>query len=180
MEILRILLLAVLLAAVAAEPQATASLDQKVKAAYLYNFAKFVEWPPESATPNSNALAVCVLDDEAFAEVVEQTVRGKTANGRPFVVRRNPEPQQIRSCHILFIGAVERKRWGRLVEAVAGSGVLTVSDTDRFTHIRGIINFIVEGNRIQFEVNVDAVARSGLRISSRLLQVARVVRDEGK
>jgi hypothetical protein len=179
MAILKILLPALLLGAGAAQPQAVASLEQQVKAAYLYNFAKFVEWPP-SAALDSNALLVCVVGDDAFAGVLDQTVQGKTANGRPVTVRRDPDSQRLKACHILFIGAAEQKRLSRLLEAVAGSGVLTVSEAERFAHLGGIINFIVEGNKVQFEVNVDAAARSRLRISSRLLQVARVVRDEGK
>ncbi len=179
MAILRVLLLSLLLVAAAAHPQAAASLERHVKAAYLYNFAKFVEWPA-SAALDTTALLVCVLGDDVFADVVEQTVQGKTANGRPVTVRRDPDAQHLKACHVLFIGAAEQKRLSRLLEAVAGSGVLTVSDAERFAHLGGIINFIVEGNKVQFEVNVDAAARSRLRISSRLLQVARVVRDEGK
>ena len=150
--------------------------EDQIKAAFLFNFAKFIEWPPEKASGSS--LALCVLGRDSFAASLEQTVSGKTVNGKPLEVRRLSRPEDAKPCHVVFIPVTDKNRAQRNLQAIPSTGVLTVGESEDFAERGGIINFIKDENRIRFEINLDAAARAGIRISSRLLQLARVIRDE--
>ena len=152
----------------AGHPQAA---EQEIKAAYVYNFAKFVEWPGEAT---GQPLQICVVGDGFFALKIQEAIQGKTANGRPLAVRLEPKPDEMRHCHILFVGALERKRLGKLLPLLEGGSVLTVGNGEDFARQGGVIGFVVDQNRVRFEINVEAAARSRLRISSQLLRVAKV------
>jgi hypothetical protein len=117
-----------------------------------------------------------VMGKESFAAVLEQTVGGKTVNNRPLVVRRISNPHEVQGCHILFIGLSEKWTLEEILRAVGNARVLTVSETHAFVHRGGMVNFVMEEGKVRFEINVDAVGRSGLQISSKLLRLARVVR----
>ena len=166
-----------LLAAVPLTAQNDGSMpEDDIKAAFLFSFAKFIEWP--ALNGQNTALVVGVMGRDSFAATLEQTVRGKTVKGRSMVVKRLTKPQEALDCHVVFIGGSDQNRAKLILSALPVTGVLTVGEIEQFAHGGGIINFVKEANRIRFEINVDAATRSGLRISSRLLQLARVVRDE--
>ena len=149
-----------------------------LKAAYLYNFAKFIEWPADSFADDSAPMALCVLGTGPFSSVLAQTLRGKTVQGRPVVIKQLDEVQDADACHILFIATSERERTAQILERLEGSAVLMVGETEGFARLGGSINFVTERNKLRFEINVDAAKRAELRISSRLLGLARVVTDE--
>ena len=155
-------------------------LEFQVKAAFLYNFAKFARWPPEAFTDPDAPFVFCVLDDEPLAQALDQAVLGKTVEGRGFRVRRLTGADEAGSCQILHLGAVELPRLAGLLKTVRGEPVLTVGETPGFASQGGIINFIIRDNRLRFEINPDAAERAGLRISSKLLQLASIVRDEAR
>ena len=177
----RILFPVVLVAALAGHPACAqaeaATTEDEIKAAYLFNFARFVEWPPRSQAGDA-ALVIGVFDRDGFAATLEIVVRDKTVNGRRLLVKRLTVPQDSRVCHIVFIAAAHRRLLREVFEAANLAGVLTVGESDHFARSGGMINFIKDANRIRFEINVDATARAGLRVSSRLLQLARVVHEE--
>ena len=163
----------------AAEDGAT-PLEHEVKAAFLFNFAKFVEWPPDGTREPGDGFTICVADDEAFAEVLDRAVTGKTVEGRVLTVRRLQPADDVRSCRILYTGSADSPRLASLLKSLRSAAVLTVGAAPGFTRRGGIINFILEDNRVRFEINPDAAGRAGLRISSKLLQLATIVRDERK
>jgi hypothetical protein len=150
--------------------------EYEVKAAFLYNFARFVEWP-NSVSPDPNGpLVIGILGRDPFSGEIDRAIEGKTVNGRRLVIKRFSSLETYEQCHILFVSSSERGNLPRILAAVRTSSVLTVSETDRFAQIGGIINFITIENRIRFEINQAAAARVGLKISSKLLSLGRVVR----
>jgi hypothetical protein len=161
--------------AAAEEPQST-PLELQVKAAILFNFAKFIEWP-ESSAASEMPMNFCVLGSEDFYDTLTQMVRGKSINGRPPVARLIHGIPEIRNCQLLFIGASDKKRLPELISAAEASGVVTVGDLDEFARHGGMIRLIKEANKVRFRINVDAVNRSGLKISSKLLQLAELIHE---
>jgi hypothetical protein len=162
-------------AADAADPRA-GSLELQVKAAFLYNFAKFVEWPSDTRSGGSSgSLAFCVFGDEPLFTALTQSLVGKTINGRALVAVQAEGPQRGQRCDIAFIGVAEKKRMDEVLDGFAGAGVLSISDLDQFARHGGMIELTRKADKIRFAVNIDAVNRNGVRISSKLLQLAEVV-----
>jgi len=150
-----------------------AESEAEVKAAFLYNFARYVEWPEGTFADPQVPVVVCVRGDDAFREIVDETVEGKTVGDRPVVVERDGSGNE-RACHLLYVGdGVSDAR--SLLERLADRSVFTVSDRSGFAERGGIANFFRAENRIRFEINPEAARRAGLRISSRLLRLAKVV-----
>jgi len=149
--------------------------EYEVEAAFLYHFAEFVAWPPEAFAAPDSPILIGVVYGDAFANELEPMIRNKTVQGRPLVVvRLNPKtPAEARRCHILFIGAVEPKRVSELLSAVNGAPVLTVSPMESFTAAGGAINFVIVDKKVRFEINDDAARQAGLKISAKLLNLAR-------
>ena len=143
------------------------SLEYRVKAAYLFNFARFVEWPP---TARSGPLTLCVAERNVFGETLAETIAGETLEGRPLATRVILEPTA--GCHVLFVprGAAAAP----YLRAAQGTPVLTVGETAGFLETGGVANFILEGTNVRFEISQAAADRAGLRISSRLLRLARM------
>jgi hypothetical protein len=165
--------------ATAAEDTAT-PLEHQVKAAFLFNFAKFVEWPREAAGSQDEGFVICVVDDDDFAEELDRAVSGKTVEGHVLQVRRLQPPDDARNCRILYLGSLESPRHSTLLKSVRAASVLTVGNAPGFTRQGGIINFILADNRVRFEINPDAAERARLHISSKLLQLATIVHDARK
>ena len=157
---------------------ATSASEYQIKAAFLYNFAKFIEWPAEVFHGAGTPMVIGIVGDDPFGSILDQTVNGKTANGRELVVRRFKSHQDLNACHILFISPSEKKRLPQILERLKGTSVLTISEVDHFAQHGGIINFVMEGNKVHFEINVDMAERARLKISAKLLTLARVVRGE--
>ena len=162
-----------------APPPPPHPLEYEVKAAFLFNFAKFVEWPPESFN-DRDSLAICIFGEDPFGGSLESTVAGEKIGGRQLRVRQVERPGELRSCQIAFIGRSERERVPEVLAALRGANVLTVGEPDRFAEQGGMVRFFLEANRVRFEINLDAVERTRLQVSSKLLRVARVVRPEGR
>jgi hypothetical protein len=160
----------------AADNAADAAPDVAVKAAFLYNFAKFTEWP---ALPAAAAIVLCVVGDDGIAAALVETVRGQNIGGHALEVWRPqaPDVSTWRSCHLLFIGDAETQRSVSGLGGIKTLPVLTVSDGKSFSQTGGIIELYVEGGRMRFAINVDVAERSGLHISSRLLGLAKIIRS---
>lgn len=150
--------------------------EYQLKAAFLFNFAKFVEWPPETFADQRSPIVIGILGDNPFRDesrdLLEETVRNKVINERPVVVKVVQAPAAATNCHILFISTSEKERLPEILAGLRGASVLTVGETERFTESGGMINFVLEGNKIRFQIN-DAAARSArLTVSSKLLSLA--------
>jgi hypothetical protein len=156
----------------AAMAAAAASLEYEVKAAFLFNFAKFVEWPPSE---QGALLELCVLGEDPFGEVLD-SLEGREIQGRALHIRRLHDAGERAGCHILFVSVSESSRLDALIAEVAGdSGLLAVSDIRGFAGRGGAIELFLDGNRVRFAVNRSAALRTGLVLSSRLLQLAVIV-----
>ncbi len=153
--------------------------EYQVKAAFLFNFARFVEWPP-SAFPSPDApIVLCLAGYDPFNADLHALVRGEQVGGRPVDVRVVAEPDATasRSCHVLFVPAGRRGVQSRFLATVAGAPVLTVSDDVQALYEGGIIAFELQERRVRFAINPRPATTVGLRLSARLLQVARIVED---
>ena len=148
-------------------------LEYQVKAVFLLNFTKFIEWPPAAFELPDSPIAICILGEDPFGSVIDQVVGGEEVNGRKVVVHRMKRPPEPKACQVLFWGKAERdasKTIGGL-----GAGVLTVGEGDSFIRDGGIISLVIENRRVQFDVNQKAAESSGLKLSSKLLSAARAV-----
>jgi len=150
--------------------------EYQVKAAYLYNFGRFVEWPAKLTTANTGPFTICVLGEDPFGPALDTTLAGETIANQKVAARRISSLQESVDCQILFISSSEAKRLNKIIEALDKSAVLTVSDIPEFSQRQGMIQFVFEENRIRFEVNLTATQRAGLTLSSELLKVATLVR----
>lgn len=148
--------------------------EYEVKAAYIYNFAKFVEWPSGKSQVAGAPLNVCVVGRDPFGSALD-AIEGKVVGGRKIQLRRNPPQQVPGGCAILFISGSESEQVGRVVANLDNSNVLTIGDTEGFAEKGVMINFFMEEKRVRFEINPRAAGRAGLRISSNLLKLARIV-----
>jgi hypothetical protein len=151
-----------------------AASEHQIKAAFLYNFAKFVQWPVPSGA--AGPIAICVLGRDPFGSILEATVQDKNINGRALAVRRLQEPSS--ACHILFVSESESARLAPVLHSAETAGQLTVGELPSFTESGGMIGFVVKGNKVRFEINLDAANRAHIQISSRLLQLATIVRGK--
>jgi len=150
--------------------------EYQVKAAFLYNFAKFVEWPAQSFKGPDDPITICVVGHDPFGNMLEDTVKGKSFEGRPFAVRDVAEVQQAGGCNILFFSTAERKHLRSMLQSLGTPGVLTVGETEGFAIDGRVINFKLEEGKVRFEINPDAAASAGLQIRSNLLSLAKIVR----
>jgi hypothetical protein len=153
-----------------AEPRL--ALEYQDKAAFLYNFAKFVDWPSDSLTPSADALILGVVGEDPFGMILEQTFAGKTVHDKKLIVRRFQRIQDVGECHILFISSSENSHLDDILKTLAGGSVLTVGDMDQFAGRGGIIGFRKDDNKVRFEINADAADRAGLKISAQLMKLA--------
>ena len=149
--------------------------EYEVKAAYLYNFGKFVGWPAK-VTAASELFSICVLGEDPFGASFDATIASESINGKKVVVKRITKPQDAVSCRILFISSSEESRLKEILATLDKTSVLTVSDISQFTRRGGMIRFVMEVNRVRFEVNLTTAEHAGLTLSSQLLKVAISVR----
>jgi hypothetical protein len=146
--------------------------EYQLKAAFLLNFAKFVEWPPAAFAEAASPIVLGVLGENPFGDGLERTIRDKTINNLPLVVKAFRSSAEATNCHMLFISASERARLPEILGSLRGASVLTVGETDRFTETGGMINFVRQRNKIRFQINEVAAKSVGLKISSKLLSLA--------
>ncbi len=157
--------------------EAEAQVDEyQVKAAFLFNFAKFVQWPAQTFKTPTDPIAICILGKNPFGKTLEETIKGKTVGGRTLDVLPISDTQPPGSCQILFVPSSERKRFRSILARLKGAGVLSVGEAGEFTAEGGVINFSVEHGNISLEINVAAAEYTGVHISAKLLSLSHVVR----
>ena len=152
--------------------------EYQVKAAFLYNFGKFVEWPSQAFETPRDPITICVLGHNPFGNALDEVIRGKSIEGRGIVVRLVTGGEQANSCQILFVNAADNKRYRLLCANLKPVGILTVGEAPGFAMGGGVINFKLDGDRVRFEINVDAAEHAQLHISSKLLSLAQIVKTE--
>jgi hypothetical protein len=157
---------------------AESASEYQVKAAFLFNFAKFVEWPSDAFLNTDAPLEICVLGQDPFGRDFEQVIIEKTVNGHRLEIAHPEGVPQARACQILFIVASEKQKVRDILQGLAGASVLTVGDAPGFAKMGGVINFVLDENRVRFEINVKAAERAHLKLSARLLTVAKLIVTE--
>ena len=150
--------------------------DYDVKAAYLYNFGHFVDWPANASSAKNDSFMVCVLGQDPFGPVLDATLANESIAGKRVTAKRISTPQESANCQILFLSSAEDAQLHKIIEALNEQPVLTVSDMPQFSQRGGMIQFVLDGKKVRFEVNLTAVQHAGLTLSSELLKVATTVR----
>ena len=153
--------------------------EYQVKAAYLYNFGKFVRWPAVSGDSTYDSFLICVLGNDPFGSTLDSTVEGESLDGKHLKVRRMTSANEAVRCHILYISSSEEHDLEHLLSELTTHPVLTVSDIPDFVERGGDIEFVNQGDRIRFKVNLASAEKSGLVFSSDLLKVAIAVKRDG-
>ncbi len=153
------------------------SNEYRVKLAFLYNFAHFVEWPADSFRDSAAPLDICVAGENPFQGEIEQTLRGRTVEGHPVEVRKLNPGENPHDCQMIFVRATEKKGTPRILASSKGSSILTVGEVKGFAERGGIINLTSVENQLRFEINLDAAAQTRLKISSKLLALAKIVKE---
>jgi uncharacterized protein DUF4154 len=172
------LALAALLSLAAASPtraQAGSSVEYQVKAAFLFNFAKFIEWPPNAFPSDKSPITICVFKHDPFGTALDEVIRGKTINNRAILARRINELPDLKPCQLVFVNSAEDKLLSEILNSLKGTSALVVGEGDGFAERGGGIQFFLEDNKLRFAINVDAVQRARLNVSSKLLALARIV-----
>ncbi len=147
-----------------------------VKAAFILNFAKFTKWPSDVFFNSTTTLNLCILGKDPFDEALK-TIEGKTVKERKLTITKSSSIDDINECHILFISTSEKDELSEIFLKIKDRPILTVAETGNFCQSGGIVNFIVVKNKVRFEINVDAAKRKGLKISSKLLKLSKIIKE---
>ncbi|HVB87724.1 MAG TPA: YfiR family protein [Candidatus Dormibacteraeota bacterium] len=155
----------------------SASSEYLIKAGFIYNFAKLMEWPaPVFPEPNS-PIVIAILGTDPFQGTLDNVLRGKQVNGREFVVKHLKWGDDLKGCNIIFVSSSEKAHFDDLFRMIHGLPILTIGDTPGFAERGGIINFVLEDDKVRFEIDVNAAKQARINISSRLLALAKIVPD---
>lgn len=155
-----------------AESERTVS-EYEVKAAYIYNFAKFVEWPPTCFAASDTPITIGVMGDEEFAVLLEKVVKNKLVQEHSIQVRHLKWPTDLRTFSMVYVSSNEQKRFRQILESLQDKSILTITEVEEKSQPRGMMNLFIEGGKVQFEVNITDAEKAKLRISSKLLRLAR-------
>lgn len=151
------------------------SSEYLIKAGFIYNFAKLVEWPANGFVQPDSPIVIGILGTDPFGTIIDRTVGDKKIGGHRFVVKRLKWGMDFRDCQILFVSSSEYAHTDEIVRAARGLPILTIGEMPGFASRGGIINLTLEDDKVRFEVNVEAAKQANLNISSRLLALARIV-----
>ena len=172
-----ILCSALLGASLPVQAQISRTEEYRLKLAFLYSFAKFVEWPADAFSSPRAPLTICIVGRDPFDNELEQQVAERSVNGRPYLTRTLRANDDVSGCHIIFLPTASDSSLPAILKQVAATGAITVGESAGFARRGGTVNFVLEGTRLRFEVNLEASQRARSRISSRLLSLARIVRE---
>jgi hypothetical protein len=154
-------------------------LEYQVKAAFLLNFIKFVEWPATAFPSPDTPITICVVGVDPFGPILDRMVEGESVNSRAVRTRRSVPEANPQGCHVAFVSRYERRGMAQIASHLGSSSVLTVSELPGFTALGGMIEFVMEEEKIGFYINAAMAEAAGLKLSSRLLRAAREVRGSG-
>jgi len=172
------LFIALLFGRAAPNAQEFTPSEYQVKAAFLYNFLKFVEWPPSIYPKDPSDLSVCVLGEDPFGTALD-AMKENAVQGKMIAIKRTNNLINIKECSVIFISASEKKNIGDILLFLKNSPVLTISDIEGFAEAGGIIEFVRENGKVRFKINIGAAKQARLNISSKLLRLAHIVGSKG-
>ena len=147
--------------------------EYEVKAAYVYYFAKFVDWPAAAFPSPNSPITIGIIGNDDFGNLLGSIVKDKTIQERTIQIRLLKWPADLNACHMVFVGSSEHKRFRQIAESLRERPVLTITETESSSQPKGIMNLFIEGGKVQFEVNIAEAEKARLRISSKLLKLAR-------
>lgn len=150
--------------------------EYQLKAAFIFNFAKFVTWPEDSFETKNSPFKIGVLGTDPFGKILDNTVAGKTVGKRSVQIKRSDSLSDLDDCHIIFISESKEKEMSRILKELETSNVLIVGDMNRFAENRGVIGFYSEGRKIRLAINTKAAKSQDLKISSKLLSISKIVK----
>ncbi len=150
--------------------------EYALKAAVIYNITKFVEWPPDAFNSRSDPVKVCVLGENPFGDALVQALSGRLHENRNLTVRYLHDSGAAIGCHVLFVSTSEQNRFRSILDQVSSRATLTIGDADDFAALGGIVDLKLEDRKVRIQVNLAAAAKSQIRISSRLLSLAEIVK----
>jgi uncharacterized protein DUF4154 len=157
--------------------QSPPSPEYQVKAAFLYNFAQFVDWPANDFQSEKDPIVLCVYGKDPFGSVLDDTVRGKTVGTRNFVVKKPENSKDLTGCQIVFIKDVSTNQLKGVLSTLDGSNVLSVGDDSHFAEQGGDIQFVIDHDHVRFVINIDSVNHANFHMSSKLLALAKIIHD---
>lgn len=150
------------------------SLEYQVKAVYVYNFLKFVDWPPGTFSAETDPINVCVIGEHPIGDALEP-IEKQTARGRPIRLHRLNPHTRVQNCQVVFVGALNSQQASTLLQSTANARALTVSDVPHFIELGGMIGFVIDGGRVALEINLREIRASQLEISAKVLEIASTV-----
>ncbi len=150
-----------------------ATMENEVKAAYIYNFVKFVDWPEGTFSSSGAPIIIGIAGDDEFGTLLGTVVKNKTIQDHPIRINLIKKPADFRNCQLLFVSASELKKSQKILEELRGSPVITVTETDSGSPAKGMINIFIEGDKLQFEIDSERAEKSSLQFSSKLLRLSR-------
>jgi len=153
------------------------SSEYLIKAGFIYNFANLVQWPGNAFPQADSPIVIGIFGEDPFGTVLDRVLAGKKVNGRIFLVKRLKSVADLKECHIVFVSSSKMAHLAEAIHAVKGMPILTIGEIPGFARSGGIINLVLEDNKVHFEVNVEAAKEADLNISSRLLALARIVQE---
>jgi hypothetical protein len=153
------------------------SSEYLIKAGFIYNFANLVQWPSNAFTQPDSPIVIGILGADPFGTVLDRVLAGKKVNGRIFVVKRLKSVPDLKECQIVFVSSSEMPHLAEAIRLIKGMPILTIGELPGFAQRGGIINLVLEDNKVHFEVNVEAAKEAELNLSSRLLALARIVQE---
>lgn len=148
------------------------SREYQIKAAFLFNFTQFIEWPPNTFTDSQSPFTICILGANPFGSFLEETVKGEKAGGRPLIIKFCKTPDDIKTCQVLFVNFSDTKEQAAIIKKASGLHILTVSDAPGFITQGGMVRFFTKQNKMQFQINTDATKAANLTVSSKILRLA--------
>jgi hypothetical protein len=163
--------------AIPTRPQAALSVEYEVKAAFLFNFAKFVDWPSDAFQSEKTPISLCVFRHDPFGSALDEVIREKAINNRELQARRINDLAQLKACQLVFVSRKEEGQLPEILNNLKGASALVVGESADFAEHGGAVQFFLENNKLRFAINVDAIQRARLQVSSKLLALARIVHD---
>jgi YfiR/HmsC-like len=157
-----------------ADAQETKRGEYEVKAAFIYNFLKFVQWPDKAFSENPSTINVCIVGEDPFGSAIK-IFQGEKVSNKTIEINRPESLHGVKNCQVLFISRSEKERLPQILKAIRGLNILSIGDTDMFEHQGVIINFSLVQDKVRFEIDINAARQAGIRISSKLLSLARAV-----
>lgn len=152
--------------------------EYAIKLGFLYNFTKFIEWPPASFRYPGAPLVICIIGHDPFRQDLVAELRTRKVGGHPVEVRTLTSNGKLSPCHVVFVPVTEKNQDDKILRGLPGSGILTIGETEGFAVLGGVINLMIEDNKVHFEINRTAADRAGLKIGSKLLSIAKIVKEQ--